>query len=237
MIRAIRAPDGSGARSDVRPPCLSQRCPPCRRGPARSPRRSRGRGRCPARRGLVGAREPLEGAHRELRREPRPSSRTWSSTASPTARAESSTAPSAVFERVVDEVPSACSSRACRLRLGPRSARRPSTRRCSREARSAKRSAVVRASSSRATRLDPEPERVLVGPGHEEQVVREEGEPIGLLRRGAHRCSELVSVRGRRSASSSSVFRRARAYAAHGSRRQQNAARARGRPRAAPASR
>ena len=44
--------------------------------------------------------------------------------------------------------------------------------------------------------LDPEPERLLVGPGDEEQVVREEGEPVGLLRRGAHRCSELVCGAG-----------------------------------------
>ena len=44
--------------------------------------------------------------------------------------------------------------------------------------------------------LDPQPESVLVGPGHEEQVVREQGEAVGLLRRRAHCCTELTCKSG-----------------------------------------
>ena len=102
------------------------------------------------------------------------------------------TVPVPVFERVVDEVPKRLlEAQPVRLRLGAgwNVDRDPSVlpRRALRESVCGRARQLIEGDG-----LDPEPERVLVGPGHEEQVVREEGEPIGLLRRGAHRCSELV---------------------------------------------
>ena len=189
--------------------------------------------------GVVAPREPLERTRGDVGREPAPlvADVELHRLADRSGADRDRALP--VVERVVDEVPERLleSQPVCRhlgVAVGTSTTiRRRSRRRALREAVGGRARQLTEIDG-----LDPQPERLLVGPGDEQQVLREEDEPVGLLRRRADGCAELLCAFGDGAARARARPSGGRAECvARGSRRRRSGARARAPPRAASASR